>query len=446
MTGAISAARLPREVIAQNFADLHPPLHPNAARVASERCLFCHDAPCVAACPTGIDIPLFIRQISTGMALNAATTILESNIMGGMCARVCPTETLCEAACVRMESEGKPVEIGQLQRFATDALMADGRQIFSRAAPTGRKVAVVGAGPAGLACAHALARLGHDVTIFEGQEKSGGLNEFGIAAYKTVNDFAAREAAWIIGIGGIHVRHGQRLGRQVHLADLRRDYEAVFLGMGLGGNNGLGIDTSGIAGVAEAVHFIAALRQAPDKTTLPLGRRIIVIGGGMTAIDMAMQGRRLGAEEVTIAYRRGQAEMKASRLEQELAQTDGVVIRHWLTPKALHAGPDGALQAVAFASAAGETVTLPCDQLFLAIGQTLVPGELGEGTLALQQGRIRVDVARKTSLEKVWAGGDCIAGGQDLTVSAVEDGKQAARAIDMHLRNADIPPARAATR
>ena len=237
---------------------------------------------------------------------------------------------------------------------------------------------------------------------------------------------------WILGIGGIEVRHGQRLGHEISLEGLRQSHDAVFLGLGLGATNAPGLETAGITGVEDAVDFIAVLRQARDKSALPLGRQIIVIGGGMTAIDMATQARRLGAPDVTIAYRRGPAEMKASRYEQELALTNGVVIRHWLTPKALKAGADAAVQGVEFATGGeGETVTLPCDQLFLAIGQSLVTGQSG---LALEQSRIRVDASRKTSLENVWAGGDCIAGGKDLTVSAVEDGKQAARAIDVMLR------------
>ena len=441
---AIAGARLSADEYARNFADLHPPLAKQAAIVASERCLFCYDAPCVQACPTSIDIPLFIRQISTGNALPAAQTILEANILGGMCARVCPTETLCEEACVRMASEGKPVEIGLLQRYATDALLADGRQIFLRAPATGRKVAVVGAGPAGLACAHGLARQGHHVTVFEALPKPGGLNEYGIAAYKTVDDFAAREVAYILEIGGIEIRHGQRLGREITLSGLRHSHDAVFLGLGLGAANALGLAGEEVSGVEDAVDFIAALRQAKDKSQLKIGRRVVVIGGGMTAIDMAAQARRLGAREVTIVYRRGPEAMKASRFEQELAQTDGVLIRHWLRPKTLKSQA-GILQGIELdvvgghsgqLTGAGETVVLPCDQLFLAIGQAFVPGDIGDGALATEQGRIRVDANRKTSLDKVWAGGDCIAGGKDLTVSAVEDGKQAAAAIHSMLAKA----------
>ena len=254
--------------------------------------------------------------------------------MGGMCARVCPTETLCEEVCVREIAEGKPVEIGRLQRHATDHLFRSGRQIYRQGAATGRRVAVVGAGPAGLACAHKLATLGHDVTVFEAKKKAGGLNEFGIAAYKTVDDFAQREVNYILGVGGIAIEYGKRLGRQVKLAALRRQHDAVFLGVGLGAVNDLGIRED-VTGVMNAIDYIARLRQADDLAKLPVGRRIVVIGGGMTAIDIASQTKRLGAEEVTIVYRRGPREMNASRYEQELAQTDGVLIRHWLRPRKL---------------------------------------------------------------------------------------------------------------
>jgi glutamate synthase (NADPH/NADH) small chain len=415
------------------------------ARVAAERCLFCHDAPCVTACPTSIDIPLFIRQIATGNPLGAARTILDSNIVGGMSARVCPTETLCEEACVRMH-EGKPVEIGRLQRYATDALMASGRQPYRAGVPTGKRVAVVGAGPAGLSCAHKLATLGHAVTLFDAKDKGGGLNEYGIAAYKTVDGFAQAEVDFILGVGNIALKTGVRLGRDVTLAALRADFDAVFLGLGLDATNALGVDGEAVSGVEDAVGFIARLRQAADLSSLPVGRRVVVIGGGMTAVDAAVQAKRLGAEEVTICYRRGAEQMGASLYERELAQTSGVLIRHRVRPHRLIV-EGGAVRAVELMRTAdaggklvdtGETVVVPCDQLFKAIGQVFVPTDLdgAGGLLEMSGGRIAVDEDRKTSLPDVWAGGDCAAGGRDLTVVAVEDGKRAAVAIDRALRPA----------
>jgi dihydropyrimidine dehydrogenase (NAD+) subunit PreT len=310
-TPDIAGGRLSPAEYQENFSDIAPAFDSNDARVAAERCLFCYDAPCVKACPTAIDIPLFIRQIATGNSEGAAKTILDANIMGGMCGRVCPTETLCEEACVREFAEGKPVEIGRLQRFATDVLFQSGKQIFTRSSESGRRIAVVGAGPAGLACAHKLSALGHEVTLFEAKERPGGLNEYGIAAYKTVNDFAQREVAYILDIGGITIQYGRRLGRDLTLKALRDSYDAVFLGLGLGAINDLGIG-SDVAGVMNAVDYIALLRQTRDLAQLPVGRRVVVIGGGMTAIDIASQTKRLGAEDVTIVYRRGPEHMNAS--------------------------------------------------------------------------------------------------------------------------------------
>jgi dihydropyrimidine dehydrogenase (NAD+) subunit PreT len=434
----IRSGRLDGETLAANFADLHPPLTAHEARVEAERCYFCFDAPCQQACPTAIDIPLFIRQIAAGNRTGAAKTIFDSNIMGGMCARVCPTETLCEEACVREAAEAKPVVIGLLQRYATEPTIATGKSPYARGAPTGKRVAIVGAGPAGLACAHELGLAGVDSVIFEPREKAGGLNEYGIAAYKTVDNFAAREVDFILSIGGIEIRRGQALGRDVKLKDLRRDYDAVFLGMGLGSTNKLGLPReTELENVIDAVDYIAALRQASDLSTLPVGRRVVVIGGGMTAIDAAVQSKKLGAETVTMVYRRGPEQMKASAYERELAQTSGVVIRYWTRPVALE-GRGDALSGVVFESgdgqeggsaAPGSVFRLDADMLFLAIGQRGTPDAFEGAGIELRDGRIVVDAKRRTNIERVWAGGDCVYGGQDLTVSAVEDGKQAARSI-----------------
>ncbi len=255
-TPGIVSGRLPQEALARNFADHPPPLDRHEAAVAADRCYFCHDAPCITACPTEIDIPLFIRQIATGTPDAAAITIWDQNILGGMCARVCPVEQLCEEACVREVAEGKPVEIGRLQRHATDHAMESGHP-YVRAAPTGRRVAVVGAGPAGLAAAHRLAVHGHEVTILDARPKAGGLNEYGIASYKTTEDFARREVEWLLDIGGITIEQGKALGRDVTLDELRAEFDAVFLGMGLAGVNALRASGEAHEGVQDAVDFIA---------------------------------------------------------------------------------------------------------------------------------------------------------------------------------------------
>lgn len=436
----IAAGRLAPPQYADNFSDLHPPLDRHEAVVESDRCYFCYDAPCMTACPTEIDIPLFIRQISTGNPLGAARTIFDQNILGGMCARVCPTETLCEEACVRETAEGKPVQIGRLQRYATDVAMAENKQFYERAASTGKKIAVVGAGPAGLACAHRLAVNGHDVTIFEARAKPGGLNEYGIAAYKATDDFAQAEVDYVTDIGGVTIDYDKQLGRDVSLASLAADHDAVFLGMGLSGVNALGAAGEAAEGVDNAVDFISNLRQASDLGSIPIGRRVVVIGGGMTAIDAGIQAKLLGAEEVTICYRRGKENMNASEMEQDLAASKGVLIRHWLQPKNVVAS-DGQVTGIEMEYTAlrdgrlastGETTTLVADQVFKAIGQSFEAQPMnGSGDkIALEKGRIRVDDEGRTSMAKVWAGGDCVTDArEDLTVAAVAAGRDAAESI-----------------
>ncbi|WP_297773094.1 NAD(P)-dependent oxidoreductase [uncultured Roseovarius sp.] len=429
----IAAGRLEPEQLSGNFSDLHPPLDDHEALVAADRCYFCHDAPCITACPTSIDIPLFIRQIATGTPEAAAETIFEQNILGGMCARVCPTETLCEEACVREAAEGKPVLIGQLQRYATDTVMAQGVHPFTRAAPTGRQVAVVGAGPAGLACAHRLSMHGHDVTLYDGRAKPGGLNEFGIAAYKSTDSFAAREVDWLMQIGGITLETGKRLGRELSLAELREGFDAVFLGIGLGGVNALDLAGEDREGMRDAVDFIADLRQAEDLAGLPIGRDVVVIGGGMTAVDAAVQARLLGALNVSLVYRRGRERMNASRYEQDLAAAKGVRIITNATPIAVHG--NGAVREVEFEytddalTPTGQRFRLAADQVFKAIGQTLEGPDLPE----LDGRKIAISGAGRTSLPGVWAGGDCSAGGDDLTVTAVAEGRDAAEDIHASL-------------
>ncbi len=439
-TPGVVPGRLAADAYRTNFADVAPPLSPHEAQVAADRCYFCHDAPCMVACPSSIDVPLFIRQIATGTPEAAARTILSQNILGGICARVCPTETLCEGACVREAAEGKPVEIGLLQRFATDRLMATGQMPFQRAARTEKSVAVVGAGPAGLACAHRLALKGHEVTIHDARLKPGGLNEYGIAAYKAPGGFAAREVAWLLQVGGITMLENWQLGRRGDgtLADLLAEHDAVFLGMGLAGVNGLGVPGADLA--TPATDFIAALRQAEDLSTLPVGREVVVIGGGMTAVDAAVQAKLLGAEHVTIVYRRSQAEMPASRHEQDHAQTHGVKIVFNAAPVALHAV--GGRIEVEFArtesTGAGlrmleQTFRLGADQVLSAIGQALGPLPAG---LVVKGAKIATDGAGRTGLARVWAGGDCALGGEDLTVTAVAQGRDAAEDIHAFLMGA----------
>ena len=443
---SVACGRLTLAEYAVNFADAHPPLTPVQARLEADRCYYCYDAPCTTACPTGIDIPTFIARIAQDNLRGAAHAILEDNILGGMCARVCPTEVLCEQACVRNTNESKPVEIGLLQRHATDAYFAKpGQPLFTRAAPSGRRVAVVGGGPAGLSCAHRLALLGHAVVLFDDKPKLGGLNEYGIATYKTTGGFAQQEVDWLLSIGGIEVKAGHRLGRDIQLDTLVRDFDAVFLGMGLGGVNAIGIPEPATAPLRAAVDFIAELRQAASPAEVAVGRKVVVIGGGMTAVDAAVQSRLLGAEDVTIVYRRGPEGMSASEYEQEWAQTNGVRIKHWGAPKEIVAEGEQ-VRGMTFTRTrlesgrlveTDEHFTIEADVVLKAIGQSFVvePIEAAASLhLALKGGRLATDDDGQTSHPKVWAGGDCRHGGRDLTVEAVQHGKRSAIAIDLRLR------------
>lgn len=436
-TNGIVSGRLDGDRLTEQFSDLHPALNDHEALVAADCCYFCYDAPCMTACPTSIDIPMFIRQIATGTADASAKTIFSQNILGGMCARVCPTETLCEEVCVREVAEGKPVEIGRLQRYATDGLMAHGTHPFERADSSGKSVAVVGAGPAGLSCAHRLAVLGHEVTLFDARPKGGGLNEFGIAAYKAVDGFAQQELDWLLSIGGITVQYGTALGADISLSTLQNDYDAVFLGMGMGGVNDLRTDGEDKDNVVDAVSFISELRQSSDLTTLPIGKHVVVIGGGMTAVDAAVQAKLLGAMDVTMVYRRGKDRMSASVYEQDLASSKGVRIIYNAQP--VKVTGNGAAMGVEFAytdsvdgklTTTGEMFELQADQVFKAIGQTLIGAP---DALEIANGKISVSDVGQTSISGVWAGGDCASGGDDLTVTAVAEGRDAAMDIHSHL-------------
>ena len=435
----IQSHRLSKKEIEDNFSDLHAPLTQIEALIEADRCYFCYDAPCTKACPSDIDVPGFIQSIRSDNLTGAAEKILSENIFGGMCARDCPTEELCQQACVRNDHEDKPVEIGLLQRYATDSVLDNGVKLFSRKKDTGKSIAVVGAGPAGISCAHRLSVLGHNITVYDAKDKLGGLNEYGIAAYKSTHDFAQQELDYILDIGGINIETGMELGKQITLEDLQKEFDAVFLGCGLGTVNQLNLDNENISGVIDAVEYIANLRQTSNKDELMVGKNIVVVGGGMTAIDIAVQSKLLGAEQVTIAYRRGKNAMAASEYEQALAKKHDVQIQYYLSPKQL-ISDESNVSAIEFdvmkshndgsIKATGESLTLKADVVFKAIGQKLVTEGLADNNLELEKGRIVVDENRKTSLTKVWAGGDCILDGDNLTVSAVQDGKLAAISIN----------------
>jgi glutamate synthase (NADPH/NADH) small chain len=433
--------------LAERFGDLAPALTARQSAIESARCLYCYDAPCMRACPTGIDVASFIRNIHDGNVQGAAVGILKQNIFGASCARVCPTEILCEDACVRNnDAEGQPVKIGLLQRYAIDHARFDCHP-FVRAASTGRTIAVVGAGPAGLSCAHRLALLGHDVVVFEAHDKAGGLNEYGIAKYKLPGDTAQREVDFLLSIGGIEVRTGMTLGVNLHLAELHARFDAVFLGIGLGASRRLGLTGEDAPGLAAAVDYIATLRQAADLAALPVPRRAIVIGAGNTAIDMAVQLKRLGAAEVTLVYRRGFEAMSATAHEIDIAKDNCVTLRTWAAPFEVLLDAAGAVRGMRFEETrmdggnlvgTGAFLEIEADGVFKAIGQHMDGAALHDPLardIARTGGdKILVDAAFRTALPGVYAGGDCVAPGQDLTVQAVQHGKLAALAIhdDIH--------------
>ena len=429
----LESGRVSKEQLDTNFSDLHPEFDAHEAAVAADRCYFCYDAPCVTACPTSIDIPLFIRQIATDMPLASAKTIFDQNILGGMCARVCPTETLCEEACVREVAEGKPVEIGRLQRYATDVSMRSGQHPYARADITGKKIAIVGAGPAGLAAAHRLAMLGNDVDIFDAGVKPGGLYECGIAAYKATDNFAQDEIEWLLQIGGIKLHNGKALGKDFTLNDLSKSHDATFIGIGLDSVRNLSLDNENLSNVENAVDFIARLRQSSDFSEVPVGSNVVVIGGGMTAIDAAVQSKLLGAEEVTLVYRGSQTKMPASQYEQEIAKSKGVRIIFNAKPVNIEGAT--AVENIEFEKAVegaadNKNFVLKTDHVLKAIGQLLTDDSQN---LEIEGSKIKVNALFETSVNNVWAGGDCVSAGDDLTVTAVAQGRDAAENIHSKL-------------
>ncbi len=429
------------ETRGQPFQELKPPLTADAALAEASRCLYCFDAPCTRACPTHIDVPAFIKKIGTGNLRGSARTILEANVLGASCARVCPTEVLCEGACVMNDLHARPIKIGQLQRHATDWAMRHGVRPVSAGPRRAGRAAVIGGGPAGLACAAELLRLGHESVIYDAAPQPGGLNTSGVAEYKMTPDFSLREVGWLVE-AGLQIKSGIKIGVDISIDELERQYDAIFVGVGLGRIGRLGIPGDELDGVVDAIDFISQLKL--DRANARVGRRVVVVGGGNTAIDVVTQAQRLGAEEVTLIYRRGPEEMPAYAHEVQLAKESGCRFQFLQTPTRILGR--GKVEAIELSRmrlgapdasgrrkpepAGGAPVVVSCDMVIPATGQQ-PRSELLESLpgVRLDRGRVAVDErTMQTTNPRYFAGGDCVSGGQEV-VNAVAEGKRAAAGI-----------------
>lgn len=442
-----TAPKLSPDQYEKNFADIAPAMTPRQAAIEAARCLYCFDAPCTIACPTHIDVPAFIKKISTGNLRGSAREILSANILGHSCGRVCPTAVLCEGACVMHEKGQKPIEIGRLQRHAVDYVLDRRIQLFQAGAPNGKRVACIGAGPASLACAAELSQAGYRVTIFDRNAVPGGLNTYGIAAYKLRADDSLREVEQVRKLG-VEFQQKVEIGRDVSLSQLENDYDAIFIGVGLGETWDLALPGENLVGVCGAMEFIEATKLR-SFTEVQVGRRIACIGAGNTAIDVVTAAKRLGSDSVHLIYRRGEKEMPAFRYEYDLAKLDGVLF-HWYTQPVRIIGEEGRVTGIECMRTRleqgngrerGKVVPIPrsehtiqVDMVVRAIGQKPVTDLFRTipGIEVRDNGTIGINEKYHTGAQKYFAGGDCTNGGKEV-VDAVAEGKAAAQSIDTWL-------------
>ncbi|MBW5445528.1 FAD-dependent oxidoreductase [Cohnella sp. CFH 77786] len=452
MCGHKTVTTISPDAFARNFSEAVPGLTRKAAAEEANRCLYCYDAPCIKACPTGINIPSFIKRIATGNLKGAATTILDSNPVGASCARVCPTEELCEGACV-LNDASEPIRIGLLQRYATDWAMESGKALFRAGPSNGKKVAVIGGGPAGLSAARELARDGFSVVIYEARERAGGLDTYGIVSFRLPQRVSLWEAEQVEKLG-VEIRTGVKVGEDVPVSELLDDYDAVVLAAGMGYVPGLGIEGEELDGVFDAIRFVEATKDRGGSLPALAGARVAVIGAGNTAVDAATCSVRLGADNVKMVYRRTKEEMTAYEFEYEFAKQEGVEFG-WLTaPKRIigdetgkvthlecikmelsgEAGKDGRRLPVPIE---GSEFRMPADAVILAIGQTRHQKLIDSLGIEHNRGVVLIDEeTRRTSHPKIYAAGDIVfgaGGGEAMVVSAAEQGKRAAHAISRAL-------------
>ncbi|ALW85829.1 hypothetical protein AUC43_12435 [Hymenobacter sedentarius] len=424
-----------------NFAQLKPHMNRTEALYESSRCLFCFDAPCIKACPSGIDIPQFIRQINSGNDTGAARTIYDANYFGNACGKVCPTEVLCEGACVYNLQDVKPIEIGRLQSYATTKVIESGKKLFGPGEANGKRVAVIGAGPSGISAACELRALGYEVDVFEAKSQPSGLTVYGVAPYKITNEETLAEMAYLQAQFGYNVHFNSPINSREELAELENKYDAIFLGIGLGKTNDLGLAGEDKINCTGAVEFIAELRQHHHQVAV--GRKVIVLGGGNTAMDAASESARLGAENVVLAYRRGKEEMGAYDFEYDLAK--GVGVKGLFNVAPVEIVGNGYVAGVKFirtetkegkvSEIAGSEFVELCDMVIKATGQakqtdflSLIPGLKVDS-----KGRIVADAhTGQTTNPQYFASGDAWNGGAEV-VNAAAEAKLTARGIHAYL-------------